>query len=219
MTRPEDSPGGLREVSEPADVDTLDFDKGGGLVAVVAQDEDDGTVLMVAFANREALEASLATGDMHFWSRSRTCLWRKGATSGNVLKVRSLLADCDGDAVLALVKPSGPACHLGERTCFGERPSPAKPGSELAKLAEVIGRRAREAPEGSYTARLLGDANLRLKKIGEESAELVAALATENRERARSEAADLIYHLLVALQASGLSLRDVERELAGRAGR
>ena len=210
---------GGRIVATCADLDRVDFAKAGGLVAVVVQDARDGAVLMLAFANREALEATLSTGEMHFWSRSRRELWRKGATSGDTLPVKELLLDCDQDAVLALVEPAGPACHLGERTCWGE--GAPKPSCEetLRKLDAVIAERSRARPEGSYTTRLLADGNLRLKKLGEEGAELIASLASGDEERAVSEAADLLYHVLVALRAEGVGLEEVARELRKRSGR
>ncbi|MGA9522277.1 MAG: bifunctional phosphoribosyl-AMP cyclohydrolase/phosphoribosyl-ATP diphosphatase HisIE [Myxococcaceae bacterium] len=192
-------------------LDSLDFKKGGGLVTVVTQDARSGAVLMVAHADREALALTLSTGDMHYTSRRRG-LWRKGETSGNVQRVVSLLADCDADAVLARVVPAGPACHMNTTTCFGEvRADP------LHELDATIEGRATSPQEGSYTSRLLADRNLRLKKIGEESAELVTACADGDRERAIEEAADLVYHALVALRAVGGSLRDVQTVLARRA--
>ena len=151
------------------DLDTLDFTKGGGLVTVVAQDHRSGEVLMVAHADREALERTVATGEMHYRSRTRG-LWHKGATSGNVQQVVSLTADCDADAVLARVRPKGPACHTGARTCFGVEGSDA-----LGLLDATIALRA-AAPPGTgagYTQKLLGDRNLRLKKIGEGSPNVV----------------------------------------------
>jgi phosphoribosyl-ATP pyrophosphohydrolase/phosphoribosyl-AMP cyclohydrolase len=187
-----------------------------GLVLVVAQDVADGRVLMVAWADRHALERSLATREMHFWSRSRGRLWKKGETSGNVLEVVSLHADCDGDAVLARVHPTGPACHTGEPTCFGDGAHPEGLGAVLAALDETMAHRADARPEGSYTVRLLDDENLRLKKLGEEMAELVAALARGDGERTREEAADLLYHLLAALRAEGVRLDDVAAVLADR---
>jgi len=187
-----------------------------GLVLVVAQDAGDGRVLMVAWADRHALERSLATREMHFWSRSRTRLWKKGETSGNVLEVVSLHADCDGDAVLARVRPAGPACHTGEPTCFGDGAYPGGLGAVLAALDETMADRAQARPEGSYTVRLLDDENLRLKKLGEETAELVAALAKGDRDRAKEEAADLLYHLLAALRASDVRLAEVAAALLTR---
>jgi len=211
-----------RTLSTVADLDGLDFARHTGLVPVVAQDASDGRVLMVAFATREALEKSLATGEMHFWSRSRSALWRKGETSGNTLRVVSLHADCDGDAVLALVRPTGPACHTGEATCFGERAAPGGAATRfasdgvLAALDATLAARQRERPAGSYTARLLEDENLRLKKLGEETTELVAALAKGDPERAREEAADLVYHMLVALRAAGVPLTEMLEALEAR---
>ena len=219
-------------------LETLDFAKGGGTISVVAQDARTGAVLMVARADREAVERTLATGEMHYTSRTRGP-WHKGATSGNVQRVVSLHADCDGDAVLALVEPAGPACHSGARDCFG---APPLATGTLAALDAVIRARAkdsaasrarttaeddatraasgfatRSAASPGYTGRLLADRNLRLKKLGEEVAELVAACADGNRERAVSEAADLHYHMMVALRALGAGLDDVARVLGERA--
>ena len=201
------------------DLDRLDFAKGGGLVTVVAQDARSGAVLMVAHADREALERTLATGEMHYHSRSRG-LWRKGATSGNTQRVVELLADCDGDAVLARVEPAGPACHTGAPTCFGEA---ALAAETLAVLERVIVERMSvtddPAARPSYTRRLIADRNLRLKKLGEEAAELVLALADGDRSRIAEESADLFYHALVAIRAAGVGLEDVRRTLAERAGK
>lgn len=202
-----------RTLRTPADLDGLDFAKLTGLVPVVAQDAADGRVLMVAFATRQALERSLTTGEMHFWSRSRNELWRKGETSGNVLELVSLHADCDGDTVLARVTPTGPACHTGEATCFGEG---ADGGDPLSALDATLASRQRERPEGSYTVRLLDDENLRLKKLGEETAELVTALARGDAERIPEEAADLLYHVLVALRGAGVELSAVVSALEAR---
>jgi phosphoribosyl-AMP cyclohydrolase / phosphoribosyl-ATP pyrophosphohydrolase len=203
------------------DLDALDFTKGSGLVTVVAQDVDSGAVLMVAHADREALERTLATGEMHYRSRSRG-LWHKGATSGNVQQVVALLPDCDGDAILARVRSPGPACHTGARSCFGV---PALAADALGALDATIAARVSEAPspattggKPSYTRRLLDDRNLRLKKIGEETAELVTACADEDRARAVEESADVVYHALVALHAVGGSLDDVRIALAARVG-
>jgi phosphoribosyl-AMP cyclohydrolase / phosphoribosyl-ATP pyrophosphohydrolase len=200
------------------DLGSLNFEKGNGVVTVVAQDAASGVVLMVAGADREALERTLATGEMHYRSRTRG-LWHKGATSGNVQRVVSLTADCDGDAVLARVMPAGPACHTGALSCFGERA--LAPDALSALDATIASRSSTEsAPESpSYTRRLLGDRNLRLKKIGEEAAELVTACADGDVVRAREEAADLFYHALVALRAVGGSLSDVRAVLAARVGR
>ena len=202
------------------DLDALDFSKGGGLVTVVTQDVESGSVLMVAHADREALEQSILTGEMHYRSRTRG-LWHKGATSGNVQQVVSLHQDCDGDAVLARVRSAGPACHTGSRSCFG---SDALSADAIASLDATIALRAvdtSELPDGekpSYTRRLLADRNLRLKKLGEESAELVTACADGDAARAAEECADLLYHALVALRAVGGSLDDVRSALTARVG-
>lgn len=201
------------------DLDALDFAKGQGLVTVVTQDATSGAVLMIAHADREALEQTLRSGEMHYRSRSRGA-WHKGATSGNVQRVVSLHADCDGDAVLARVRPAGPACHTGAVSCFGE----AAPGADaLGVLDATIAARlasATVAPDGTtpgYTQRLAADRNLRLKKLGEEMAELVTACADGDAARAAEEGADVVYHALVALRAVGVSLDDVRAVLAGRA--
>ena len=200
------------------DLATLNFEKGNGLVTVVAQDARTGAVLMVAHADREALERTLATGEMHYRSRTRG-LWHEGGTSGNVQRVVSLAADCDRDAVLARVAPAGPACHTGSVSCFG---ADALGADELGTLDATIAARAATPAEAapaerpSYTQRLLADRNLRLKKLGEEMAELVTACADGDRARAAEEGADVVYHALVALRAAGVGLDDVRRVLAAR---
>ena len=202
------------------DLDALNFTKGGGLITVVAQDADSGVVLMVAHADREALQHTLTTGEMHYRSRTRG-LWHKGATSGNVQQVVSLLADCDGDSVLARVRPKGPACHTGAMSCFGP---PALSAEVLSALDLTIEARftvttpEQSAEKPSYTRRLFADRNLRLKKIGEEAAELVTACADGERSRAIDECADLFYHALVAVRAVGGSLADVRGVLSSRVG-
>lgn len=197
-------------------IDALDFEKGNGLVTVVTQDAQTGLVLMVAHADREALERTLATGEMHYRSRSRG-LWHKGATSGNTQRLVSLRADCDGDAVLARVTPTGPACHTGTQSCFGDT---ALVADAFSALDATLARRQSEAVDASerpsYTRRLLADRNLRLKKIGEEAAEVVLACADDDRKRATEEGVDLIYHTLVALRALGISLDDLRREVSAR---
>lgn len=200
------------------DLAALDFEKGNGMITVVAQDATTGAVLMVAGADREALERTLATGEMHYRSRTRG-LWHKGATSGNVQRVVSLSADCDGDAVLARVLPAGPACHTGAVSCFGR--SALAPDALSALDATIADRSSTASTTGapSYTQRLLGDRNLRLKKIGEEAAELVTACADADALRAAEETADLVYHALVALRAVGRTLDDVRAVLAERAHR
>lgn len=188
-----------------------------GLVPVVVQDETTGAVLMLAYADRRAVERTLATGEAHFWSRSRGAPWRKGETSGNTLEVVEVLADCDADALLVRARPAGPACHRGTRSCF--EPNPAH--LELGWLARVLEERRKATPAESYTARLLADGVERIaQKVGEEGVE--AALAgvlgegEAGRQRLASEAADLLYHLLVLLQARGVELAAVARELRRR---
>jgi phosphoribosyl-ATP pyrophosphohydrolase/phosphoribosyl-AMP cyclohydrolase len=193
------------------DLDRLDFARGGGVVTVVAQDARTRQVLMVANADREALELSIRTGEMHYRSRTRG-RWHKGGTSGNVLRVRALISDCDADAVLALVDPAGPACHTGAVSCFNV----AEDTFSLFTLDATLVARAEAPAAESYTRRLLDDRNLRLKKLGEECAELVTACADGNRERAVSEAADLLYHVLVAVRATGGALSDVVHHLGQR---
>lgn len=211
-----------RSLRTPDDLAGLAFDDR-GLVPVIAQDAADGRVLMMAWASREALERTLKAGEMTFWSRSRRALWRKGETSGNVLRLVSLHTDCDGDAVLARVAPTGPACHTGEATCFGAGSGPESGSDDpvagektLPILWATLRDRAAARPEGSYTTRLLDDPNLRIKKLGEEAAELIHALVLEDGPRADEEAADLLYHVLVALLAAGRSLEDVLAVLEAR---
>lgn len=195
------------------DPSTLDFDRMDGLVAVIAQHWLTGEVLMLGYATREALDASLETGLLTFHSRSRDALWTKGETSGNTLRVVSLTGDCDGDAVLARVDPAGPTCHTGERSCFGAPPT-------LRGLADVLAARAAEAAgeaaSSSYTVRLLRDRNLRLKKLGEEASELAVACADQDRARVKEEAADVVYHALVAALAAGVEVDDVLESLESR---
>ncbi len=199
------------------DLDSLDFAKGQGLVTVVTQDAGTGVVLMVAHADREALEQTLRTGEMHYRSRSRG-LWHKGGTSGHVQRVVSLTADCDRDAVLARVVPAGPACHDGTTSCFREA---ALASDALAALDATIAQRAAapaaDGEKPSYTQKLLADRNLRLKKLGEEAVELATACVDQDRARAVEETADLVYHALVALRAVGGTLDDVRAVLAARA--
>ena len=186
-----------------------------GLLPVVAQDRVSGDVLMLAWANAEAVAKTAETGLAHFWSRSRKALWRKGETSGNTLRVVEARADCDKDALLLVVEPAGPACHTGARTCFGES-SPTAAGM-LEELARVVRQRAQAPPEESYTARLVarGPGQV-LKKIGEEATEVVLAASGESDERLASESADLLYHLLVALDQRRVPLASVMDELRRR---
>src|SRR4029078_13465868 len=198
---------------KPFDLSKLDFTKSNGLVTVITQDAITGMVLMVAHADQEALERTIATGEMHYTSRTRG-LWHKGATSGNTQRVVSMTYDWDGDAVLARVIASGPACHTGTVSCFED------PDADfVSRLDRIIASRAEtrtDDSDPSYTQRLLADRNARLKKIGEEAAELVLACSDGNRESAAFEGADLVYHMLVALRALGVSYADVQRVLAMR---
>ena len=186
-----------------------------GLIPVVAQDRATGDVLMVAFANAEALALTAASGQAHFWSRSRKALWRKGETSGNTLAVASMRRDCDGDTVLIAVDPAGPACHTGTRTCFGDESGTLAGG--LAGLERVIAGRAGGDPSTSYTARLLGRGlDHTLKKVGEEATEVVLAAKGETDERLAEECADLVYHLMVVLAHRRVALARVLEVLARR---
>jgi phosphoribosyl-ATP pyrophosphohydrolase/phosphoribosyl-AMP cyclohydrolase len=204
----------MNRLTTTDDLDRLNF--GSGLVTVVAQDARSGSVLMVAHADRDALERTLASSEMHYRSRTRG-LWRKGATSGNTQRLVALYHDCDADAVLALVVPAGPACHTGDTTCFGFEPTVSS--GVLHQLSETIRARsldALNATRPSYTQRLLGDRNLRLKKLGEEATELAVACADGDQARAVNEGADLMYHALVALRAVGVGIDEVARVLESR---
>ncbi len=200
-------------------LDAVDFGK--GPVPVIAQHHLTGDVLMIAYADRDALERTLESGLLTFRSRSRGTLWTKGESSGNLMRVVSLHADCDGDAILARVRPAGPACHTGARSCFdgatgSDAPVPL-PRPTLPALAQRLDARRDAPPAASYTARLLADRNLRLKKLGEEAAELAVACADEDAARVAEETADLLYHALVAALAAGVRLEAVLDVLAERA--
>ena len=194
-----------------------------GLVPAVVQDTATGEVLTLAYISLESLARTLELGETVFYSRSRQALWHKGDTSGNVQQVASLAADCDGDAVLIRVRPLGPACHTGARSCFFEAVegfetrSQESLGGILAEIEEVIARRKAERPEGSYTVKLMDRGRSRiLQKVGEEAVETVIAGMDGNRAQFVSEAADLLFHLLVALQDAGASTEDLARELRAR---
>ena len=193
-----------------------------GLVPCVTQDWSTGEVLTLAYMNREALDRTLASGEVHFWSRSRNELWRKGETSGNTQRVRSLRYDCDADALLALVDPAGPACHTGERTCFyrtvGE--DAVAPHEALPALGRTLAQRRDELPEGSYSAELFRAGVERIAaKVEEEAEETARAGREESDQRVREESADLLYHLGALLYARGLTYADALEELTGRMGR
>jgi phosphoribosyl-ATP pyrophosphohydrolase/phosphoribosyl-AMP cyclohydrolase len=188
-----------------------------GLVPCVIQDWRSGEVLTLAYMNAEALAATRSTGELHLWSRSRDELWHKGATSGNTQAVKAIRYDCDGDALLALVEPAGPACHTGERTCFhrGELEPPA-PHEVLPGLERTIADRAASPPEGSYTARLLADPAFTGAKVEEEAEEVARAARGETDDRVAEEAADVLYHLAVLLRSRGLGFADAEEVLRAR---
>jgi len=200
----------------PAPIDALVVWDERGLAPCVIQDYDSGEVLTLAYMNREALERTRSTGELHLWSRSRAELWHKGATSGNVQFVRALRIDCDGDALLALVSPTGPACHTGERTCFHRGEVDLAPHEVLPALERTLSARARERPGGSYTATLLANPALIGEKVREEAEEVTRAAREESDGRVDEEAADVIYHLLVLLCSRGRRLSDAERVLDGR---
>ena len=188
-----------------------------GLVPCVVQDWHSGEVLTLAYMNALALERTRATGELHLWSRSRSVLWHKGESSGNTQALRALRIDCDGDAVLALVEPAGPACHTGERSCFhrGELEPPA-PHEALPALERTLDSRARERPAGSYTVVLLDDPPSIGEKVMEEAEEVARAAREESDERVDEEAADVLYHLLVLLHGRGRRLADAEQVLSAR---
>lgn len=203
-----------------------------GLVPCVSQDAGSGEVLMLAYMNREALRLTLETREMHFWSRSRAEIWRKGADSGNVQHLRQLRYDCDGDALVALVEPAGPACHTGQRSCFyrdlegsADQAADAPPAEgepeplaleALSALERTLADRKRERPEGSYTVQLLDDPELIGAKIREEADEVARAVADESDERVAEEAADLLYHLEVGLISRDLPLAGALEALNAR---
>jgi phosphoribosyl-ATP pyrophosphohydrolase/phosphoribosyl-AMP cyclohydrolase len=188
-----------------------------GLVPCVVQDWSTGEVLTLAYMNEQALERTRATGELHLWSRSREEPWHKGATSGNTQTIKALRLDCDGDTLLALVEPAGPACHTGERTCFHRgQLEPAAPHETLPALERTLRARAQERPAGSYTVELLDDPQRIGAKVMEEAEEVARAAREESAERVDEEAADVIYHLLVLLHSRGRALTDAERVLDER---
>jgi phosphoribosyl-ATP pyrophosphohydrolase/phosphoribosyl-AMP cyclohydrolase len=206
------------------DIDKLAWQKMDGLLPAIVQDAFDGRVLMQAYVNREALQASLDSGRVTFWSRSRQALWTKGETSGNTLELIALHADCDADCILVLARPHGPSCHRGTDTCF-DLPQPdgdqhVAPGlSFLAGLERLIHQRQTQRPAGSYTTKLFDGGVKRIaQKVGEEGVETALAAAAGDQEELASESADLLYHLLVLLRARDLSLAEVVETLKTRHG-
>jgi phosphoribosyl-ATP pyrophosphohydrolase/phosphoribosyl-AMP cyclohydrolase len=200
-------------------LDTLDWDKGAGLIPAIVQHAGSGAVLMLGYMNREALAATRETGRVTFFSRSKGRLWTKGETSGHFLEVHSIAADCDGDTLLLLARPLGPACHLGTQGCFGEAPpqTSAEPFGFLGALTQLIRQRIAERPDGSYTAKLLAAGTRRIaQKVGEEGVELALAAVAQSDREVVGEAADLLYHMTLLLEAKGSSLAAVVAELEKR---
>ena len=194
--------------------DEIKFDER-GLVPAIVQNADTREVLMLAYMNQESLARTIETRQTWFWSRSRQELWHKGATSGNTQEVVGLALDCDGDAIVVLVKPAGPACHTGSVSCFNLEQDNF--GSLLSRLYELIQDRKRERPAGSYTTYLFDEGiDKILKKLGEESAETIIAAKNDDDARLVAEVSDLVYHLLVLLVARGVSLDEVAKELGQR---
>ena len=192
-------------------LDQLSFDQSTGLLPAVIQDASTRAVLMVAYQNREAVEKTLTTGELWFYSRSRSELWHKGATSGNVLTLVDAQPDCDNDTILYQVTPAGPACHTGSETCFGA------PGFTLGHLEKTIRDRQSAPTPDSYTGKLLADQNLLFTKISEEAAEVLKAVRkAEGNQRLAEETADLFYHTLVLLAEQGVTLDEVKKVLAAR---
>lgn len=203
-----------------------------GLAPCVIQDSRTGEVLTLAYMNQESLRLTLESGEVHLYSRSRDEIWHKGATSGNIQRVTQLRYDCDGDAVVALVEPAGPACHTGERSCFyrdmegsasGEVDGPPAPGEPvpvpfeaLPELERTLMERKSERPKGSYTVELLDDPSLASAKVKEEAREVIKAVASESEERIAEEGADVVYHMAVLLLSRGVSMAEVLKILNGR---
>ena len=191
----------------------IDFEKQGGLVPAIIQDNTTKNVLMLGYMNREAYDKTLSTGKVTFWSRSRNCLWTKGETSGNLLNLVSIKSDCDNDTLLVRVNPTGPACHLGTDTCWGET-NDANPLLFLTELQDFINKRHEEMPEGSYTTSLFKDGlNHMAQKVGEEALETVIEATNGTNERLIYEASDMFYHLIVLLTSKGLRIEDIAKEL------
>ena len=187
-----------------------------GLVPAIIQDNTTRNVLMLGYMNREAYEKTLATGKVTFWSRSRNCLWTKGETSGNFLNLVDIKVDCDNDTLLVRVNPTGPACHLGTDTCWGET-NDANPLLFLTELQDFINKRHEEMPEGSYTTSLFKDGlNRMAQKVGEEALEAVIEATNGTNDRLIYEASDMFYHLIVLLTSKRLRIEDIAKELKER---
>lgn len=210
--------GPTSQVIGSADVDSLEFDKGQGLLPAIVQDVDSGAVLMLGYMNREALHSTFEHRRVVFFSRSKQRLWMKGESSGHYLDLVDVRADCDKDTLLVTARPAGPACHTGAATCFGdEKISRAEELAFLGRLESIIEQRITESPEGSYTARLFAQGPKRVaQKVGEEGLEVALAAVVETDDKVISESADLLFHLLVLLKSRGLPLREVVAELQSR---
>jgi phosphoribosyl-AMP cyclohydrolase / phosphoribosyl-ATP pyrophosphohydrolase len=212
----------LAQESDPcprAPLRELDWDKGGGLLPAIIQDAGSGAVLMLGYMNRDALAATQSSGRVTFWSRSKQRLWTKGETSGHFLQVKQIAADCDGDTLLILADPAGPACHEGTATCWGDSApkSAAQQWAFLGRLEQVIAQRIATRPPGSYTAKLLAEGTRRIaQKVGEEGLEVALAAVAQSDGELIGEAADLLYHLLLLLKVKDLSLQQVVAELETR---
>lgn len=194
----------------------VDFEKCGGLVPAIIQDENTRQVLMLGYMNQEALDKTISTGLVTFWSRSRNCLWTKGETSGNFLHLVSIKNDCDNDTLLVRVHPDGPTCHKGTDTCWAETNS-ASPIEFLSELQKFIDKRHKEMPEGSYTTALFTKGTKRIaQKVGEEALETVIEAVAGTPDKLIYEASDLVYHLIVLLSDRGLSIDDIAAELHKR---
>jgi phosphoribosyl-ATP pyrophosphohydrolase/phosphoribosyl-AMP cyclohydrolase len=209
----------VTEAQKPDPMLSLDWGKGDGLLPAIVQDALSGAVLMLGYMNREALAATQTTGRVTFWSRTKGRLWTKGETSGHFLELKGIAADCDADTLLILAEPTGPVCHTGTPTCWGESPpqSAAQQLAFLGSLEEVIAQRIAARPAGSYTAKLVAAGTRRIaQKVGEEGLELALAGVAQSDPEIVGEAADLLYHMLLLLKVKGLSLSQVVAELERR---
>lgn len=206
-------------IQDSRDIETLEWQKMDGLLPVIVQDAFDGRVLMQAYMNRAALEHTLKNGCVTFWSRSRQQLWTKGETSGNTLKLVEAHSDCDNDCLLIMAVPAGPTCHRNTDTCFDGETTTLPQLAFLAGLERLIARRDLDRPEDSYTTRLFEAGIKRIsQKVGEEGVETALAATSGDIEELVNESADLLYHLLVLLRASSLTLSDVTAVLQARHG-
>ena len=209
----------MTEAQKPDPMLSLDWGKGDGLLPAIVQDALSGAVLMLGYMNREALAATQTTGRVTFWSRTKGRLWTKGETSGHFLELKGIAADCDADTLLILAEPTGPVCHTGTPTCWGESPpqSAAQRVAFLGSLEQVIAQRIAARPAGSYTAKLVAAGTRRIaQKVGEEGLELALAGVAQSDPEIVGEAADLLYHMLLLLKVKGLSLSQVVAELERR---